>query len=133
MAYGKIPARSYRVDSVLKDFNQPLLLSPMARSVIRGAKYDSRAETTLQSGHCDRRRDLLMTCQAPCRWCCFGGCLTSAGFDLCDRCKKMESDKTLKEDPYLHPGDTVFRSEEQAISKIKPWLPSYNTGFLHSG
>jgi len=41
--------------------------------------------------------------------------------------KKMEADRNLREDPFLHPGDMLF-VPKNALSKIKPFIPSSGIG-----
>jgi hypothetical protein len=39
----------------------------------------------------------------------------------------MESDRDLREDPFLHPGDMLF-VPKNTLSKIKPFIPNANMG-----
>jgi hypothetical protein len=39
----------------------------------------------------------------------------------------MEAKGDLREDPYMHPGDTLFVPKDK-LSKIMPFLPSANMG-----
>jgi polysaccharide biosynthesis/export protein len=123
VAYGKI-LHDPIVSIVLKDFNKPYFIAD--GQIGHPGKYDLRAETTLSQaiaiagGFTDdaKHSQVVLFRRVSDQW------VSTQVIDV----KKMESDKTLKEDPYLHPGDTVFVPKNK-ISKIKPWLPSYNTGF----
>jgi polysaccharide export outer membrane protein len=41
--------------------------------------------------------------------------------------KKMEADRSLREDPFLHPGDMLF-VPKNTLSKIKPFIPNASLG-----
>ncbi len=122
-AYGKI-LHDPIVSIVLKDFNKPYFIAD--GQVGHPGKYDLRAETTLTQaiaiagGFTEdaKHSQVVLFRRVSDEW------VSTQVIDV----KKMEGkDKTLKEDPYLHPGDTVFVPKNR-ISKIKPFLPAYNTG-----
>jgi polysaccharide export outer membrane protein len=123
VAYGKI-LHDPIVSIVLKDFNKPYFIAD--GQIGHPGKYDLRAETTLTEaiaiagGFTEdaKHSQVVLFRRVSDQW------VSTQVIDV----KKMEADKTLKEDPYLHPGDTVFVPKNK-ISKIKPWLPAYNTGF----
>lgn len=121
-AYGKI-LHDPIVSIVMKDFNKPYFIAD--GQVGHPGKYDLRAETTLTQAIAiaggftedSKHSQVVLFRRVSDQW------VSTQVIDV----KKMESDKTLKEDPYLHPGDTVFVPKNR-ISKIKPFLPTYNTG-----
>jgi hypothetical protein len=41
--------------------------------------------------------------------------------------KKMEADHSLREDPFLHPGDMLF-VPKNTLSKVKPFIPNSGVG-----
>jgi polysaccharide export outer membrane protein len=121
-AYSKI-LHDPIVSIVMKDFNKPYFIAD--GQVGHPGKYDLRAETTLTQaiaiagGFTDdaKHSQVVLFRRVSDEW------VSTQVINV----KKMEADKTLKEDPYLHPGDTVFVPKNR-ISKIKPFLPAYNTG-----
>ena len=121
-AYGKI-LHDPIVSIVLKDFNKPYFIAD--GQVGHPGKYDLRADTTLTQAIAiaggftedSKHSQVVLFRRVNDQW------VSTQVIDV----KKMESDKTLKEDPYLHPGDTVFVPKNR-ISKLKPYLPSFNTG-----
>jgi polysaccharide export outer membrane protein len=121
-AYGKI-LHDPIVSIVLKDFNKPYFIAD--GQVGHPGKYDLRADTTLTQAIAiaggftedSKHSQVVLFRRVNDQW------VSTQVIDV----KKMESDKTLKEDPYVHPGDTVFVPKNR-ISKIKPFLPSANAG-----
>jgi polysaccharide export outer membrane protein len=121
-AYSKI-LHDPIVSIVLKDFNKPYFIAD--GQVGHPGKYDLRADTTLSQAIAiaggftedSKHSQVLLFRRVNDQW------VSTQIIDV----KKMQSDKTLKEDPYLHPGDTVFVPKNM-ISKLKPYLPSFNTG-----
>jgi len=121
-AYGNILHEPI-VSIVMKDFNKPYFIAD--GQVGHPGKYDLRAETTLTQAiaiaggftELSKHSQVVLFRRVSDQW------VSTQVIDV----KKMEANKTLKEDPYLHPGDTVFVPQNR-ISKIKPYLPAYNTG-----
>ncbi|MGA8489223.1 MAG: polysaccharide biosynthesis/export family protein [Terriglobales bacterium] len=111
------------ISIVLKDFNKPYFIAD--GQVGHPGKYDLRADTTLTEavaiagGFTDNAKhsQVLLFRRVSDQW------VSTQLFDV----KKMEAKGDLREDPYVHPGDTIFVPKNR-ISKIMPFLPSANTG-----
>ena len=111
------------ISVVLKDFNKPYFIAD--GQLGHPGKYDLRAETTLTQaiaiagGFTDmsKHSQVLLFRRVSDAW------VSTQVFDV----KKMEAKGDLREDPYVHPGDTIFVPKNK-ISKIKPFLPSANMG-----
>ncbi len=111
------------ISIVLKDFNKPYFIAD--GQVGHPGKYDLRAETTLTQaiaiagGFTDssKHSQVLLFRRVSDAW------VSTQVFDV----KKMEAKGDLREDPYMHPGDTIFIPKNK-ISKIMPFLPSANMG-----
>jgi polysaccharide biosynthesis/export protein len=111
------------ISIVLKDFNKPYFIAD--GQVGHPGKYDLRAETTLTQaiaiagGFTDssKHSQVLLFRRVSDAW------VSTQIFDV----KKMEAKGDLREDPYMHPGDTIFIPKNK-ISKIMPFLPSANVG-----
>jgi polysaccharide export outer membrane protein len=121
-AYSKI-LNNPQISVVLKDFQKPYFIAD--GQVARPGKYDLRSDTTLTEaiamagGFLDtaKHSQVVLFRKVDQNW-------TSA--ELID-VKKMESERNLREDPFLHPGDMLFVPKNR-LSKIKPFLPSANMG-----
>jgi polysaccharide export outer membrane protein len=108
---------------VLKDFNKPYFIAD--GQVGHPGKYDLRADTTLTEAIAiaggftedSKHSQVVLYRRVNDQW---------ASAELID-VKKMESDRNLREDPYLHPGDMLFVPKNR-ISKIKGYLPSSGVG-----
>ena len=111
------------ISIVLKDFNKPYFIAD--GQLGHPGKYDLRAETTLTQaiaiagGFTDssKHSQVLLFRRVSDAW------VSTQAFDV----KKMEAKGDLREDPYMHPGDTIFVPKNK-ISKIRPFLPSANIG-----
>jgi polysaccharide biosynthesis/export protein len=111
------------ISIVLKDFNKPYFIAD--GQVGHPGKYDLRAETTLTQaiaiagGFTDssKHSQVLLFRRVSDAW------VSTQVFDV----KKMEAKGDLREDPYMHPGDTIFIPKSK-MSKIKPYLPSTSVG-----
>jgi polysaccharide biosynthesis/export protein len=111
------------ISIVLKDFNKPYFIAD--GQLGHPGKYDLRAETTLTQAiaiaggftESSKHSQVLLFRRVSDAW------VSTQVFDL----KKMEAKGDLREDPYMHPGDTIFVPKNK-ISKIKPFLPSANIG-----
>lgn len=111
------------ISIVLKDFNKPYFIAD--GQVGHPGKYDLRADTTLTQavaiagGFTDsaKHSQVLLFRRVSDAW------VSTQIFDV----KKMEAKGDLREDPYLHPGDTLFVPKNR-ISKIAPFLPGANMG-----
>jgi len=121
-AYGHI-LRDPIISIVLKDFNKPYFIAD--GQVARPGKYDLRAETTLTQAiaiaggftESAKHSQVVLFRRVSPEW------VSASVFDV----KKMEAKRDLREDPYLHPGDTLFIPKNK-LSKIKPFLPSTGMG-----
>jgi polysaccharide export outer membrane protein len=119
-AYSKI-LNDPAISVVLKDFQRPYFIAD--GQVSRPGKYELRAETTLTEaiamagGFLDtaKHSQVVLYRRVDDNW-------TSA--QIVD-VKKMENSHSLREDPFLHPGDMLFVPKNR-LSKIKPFIP--NTG-----
>jgi polysaccharide export outer membrane protein len=125
-AYDKI-LHDPLISITLKDFEKPYFIAD--GQVGKPGKYELRGETTLTEaiamagGFQDsaKHSQVLLFRRVSDQW-------TSAQlFNI----KKMHAEKNLKEDPLLHPGDMVF-VPKNAISKIKPFLPTSSVGTFAS-
>ena len=111
------------ISIVLKDFNKPYFIAD--GQVGHPGKYDLRAETTLTQaiaiagGFTDaaKHSQVVLFRRVSDAW------VSTQVFDI----KKMEAKGDLREDPYMHPGDTLFVPKNR-ISKIAPFLPGANMG-----
>jgi polysaccharide biosynthesis/export protein len=121
-AYAKI-LHDPLISITLKDFEKPYFIAD--GQLGKPGKYELRGDTTLTEaiamagGFQDsaKHSQVLLFRRVSDQW-------TSAQiFNV----KKMHSDKDLKEDPLLHPGDMVFVPKNR-ISKIKPFLPNSSVG-----
>jgi polysaccharide biosynthesis/export protein len=121
-AYAKI-LHDPLISITLKDFEKPYFIAD--GQVGKPGKYELRGDTTLTEaiamagGFQDsaKHSQVLLFRRVSDQW-------TSAQLI---NVKKMESEKNLKEDPLLHPGDMVFVPKNR-ISKIKPFLPTSSVG-----
>jgi len=121
-AYGKI-LHDPIISIVLKDFNKPYFIAD--GQVGHPGKYDLRADTTLTQaiaiagGFTEdaKHSQVLLFRRVSDQW------VSTQIFNV----KEMEAKGILREDPYVHPGDTLF-VPKNLISKIKPFLPSTNVG-----
>jgi polysaccharide export outer membrane protein len=121
-AYSKI-LNDPSISVVLKDFQKPYFIAD--GQVARPGKYDLRGDTTLTAAiamaggftESAKHSQVVLFRRVDSNW-------TSA--ELID-VKKMESEHSLKEDPFLHPGDMLFVPKNR-LSKIKPFLPTANMG-----
>jgi polysaccharide export outer membrane protein len=108
---------------VLKDFNKPYFIAD--GQVGHPGKYDLRADTTLTEAIAiaggftedSKHSQVVLYRRVNDQW---------ASAELID-VKKMENNRNLREDPYLHPGDMLFVPKSR-ISKIKGYLPSSGVG-----
>jgi polysaccharide export outer membrane protein len=121
-AYSKI-LNNPQISVVLKDFQKPYFIAD--GQVARPGKYDLRGDTSLTAaiamagGFTENAKhsQVVLFRKVDENW-------TSA--ELID-VKKMESQRNLREDPFLHPGDMLFVPKNR-LSKIKPFLPTANMG-----
>jgi polysaccharide biosynthesis/export protein len=125
-AYGKI-LHEPLISITLKDFEKPYFIAD--GQVGKPGKYELRGDTTLTEaiamagGFQDsaKHSQVLLFRRVSDQW-------TSAQLI---NVKKMHSEKNLKEDPLLHPGDMVFVPKNR-LSKIKPFLPTSSVGTFAS-
>jgi polysaccharide biosynthesis/export protein len=111
------------ISVVLKDFQRPYFIAD--GQVGHPGKYELRGDTTLTEaiamagGFLDtaKHSQVVLYRRVDDNW-------TSA--QLID-VKKMEADRNLREDPFLHPGDMLF-VPKNTLSKIKPFIPSTGVG-----
>jgi polysaccharide export outer membrane protein len=111
------------ISVVLKDFQRPYFVAD--GQVARPGKYELRGDTTLTEaiamagGFLDtaKHSQVVLYRRVDDNW-------TSAQLI---NVKKMEADRNLREDPFLHPGDMLF-VPKNALSKIKPFIPSSGIG-----
>ena len=121
-AYSKI-LNDPAISVVLKDFQKPYFIAD--GQVARPGKYELRGDTTLTEGiamaggflDTSKHSQVVLYRRVDDNW-------TSAQLI---NVKKMEADRNLREDPFLHPGDMLF-VPKNALSKIKPFIPSANMG-----
>lgn len=120
--YGKI-LNDPAISVVLKDFQRPYFIAD--GQVARPGKYDLRGDTTLTEaiamagGFLDsaKHSQVVLYRRVDDNW-------TSA--QIID-VKKMEAEHSMREDPFLHPGDMLF-VPKNTLSKIKPFIPSSGVG-----
>jgi polysaccharide export outer membrane protein len=120
--YGKI-LNDPAISVVLKDFQKPYFIAD--GQVARPGKYELRGDTTLTEaiamagGFLDtaKHSQVVLYRRVDDNW-------TSAQLI---NVKKMEADRNLREDPFLHPGDMLF-VPKNTLSKIKPFIPSTGVG-----
>lgn len=120
--YGKI-LKDPAISVVLKDFQRPYFIAD--GQVGHPGKYELRGDTTLTEaiamagGFLDtaKHSQVVLYRRVDDNW-------TSAQLI---NVKKMEADRNLREDPFLHPGDMLF-VPKNALSKIKPFIPSTGVG-----
>jgi polysaccharide export outer membrane protein len=120
--YGKI-LKDPAISVVLKDFQRPYFIAD--GQVGHPGKYELRGDTTLTEaiamagGFLDaaKHSQVVLYRRVDDNW-------TSAQLI---NVKKMEADRNLREDPFLHPGDMLF-VPKNTLSKIKPFIPSTGVG-----
>jgi polysaccharide export outer membrane protein len=123
-AYSKI-LNNPIISIVLKDFQQPYFIAD--GQVARPGKYDLRADTTLTEaiaiagGFLDsaKHSQVVLFRRVNDSW------VSAQVINV----KKMESERSLKEDPFLHPGDMLFVPKNR-YSKIKGYLPAPSVGTM---
>jgi len=111
------------ISVVLKDFQRPYFVAD--GQVARPGKYELRGDTTLTEaiamagGFLDsaKHSQVVLYRRVDDNW-------TSA--QIID-VKKMEADHSLREDPFLHPGDMLF-VPKNTLSKVKPFIPNSGVG-----
>jgi polysaccharide export outer membrane protein len=121
-AYNKILINPL-ISVVLKDFEKPYFIAD--GQVGKPGKYELRGETTLTQaiamagGFQDsaKHSQVLLFRRIDNEW------VSAKIFNV----KQMHKDGSLKEDPYLHPGDMLFVPKNR-LSKIKPFLPNATMG-----
>lgn len=123
-AYSKI-LNNPVISITLKDFQRPYFIAD--GQVARPGKYDLRGDTTVTEAiamaggflESSKHSQVLLFRRVDDNW-------TSAKIiDV----KKMESDKSLTEDPFLRPGDMLFVPKNR-FSKIKAFLPTPSVGTM---
>jgi len=120
--YGKI-LKDPAISVVLKDFQRPYFIAD--GQVGHPGKYELRGDTTLTEaiamagGFLDtaKHSQVVLYRRVDDNW-------TSAQLI---NVKKMEADRNLREDPFLHPGDMLF-VPKNTLSKIKPFISSTGVG-----
>jgi len=121
-AYSKI-LNDPIISVVLKDFEKPYFVAD--GQVGKPGKYDLRGDTTLTQaiaiagGFTDsaKHSQVLLFRKVDDQW------MEAKLIDV----KKMEKQGSLKEDPFLHPGDMLF-VPKNAFSKFRQFIPSANMG-----
>jgi len=121
-AYGKI-LNNPNISVVLKDFQKPYFIAD--GQVARPGKYELRADTTLTEavamagGFLDsaKHSQVVLFRRVDDNW---------SSAELID-VKKMQAQRNLREDPFLHPGDMLFVPKNR-LSKVKAFLPNANIG-----
>jgi polysaccharide export outer membrane protein len=121
-AYGKI-LNDPAISVVLKDFQKPYFIAD--GQVSHPGKYELRGDTTLTEAiamaggflESAKHSQVVLYRRVDDTW-------TSAQLI---NVKKMEAERSLREDPFLHPGDMLFVPKNR-LSKIKPFIPSANMG-----
>jgi polysaccharide export outer membrane protein len=121
-AYGKI-LNDPIISVVLKDFEKPYFVAD--GQVGKPGKYDLRGDTTLTQaiaiagGFTDaaKHSQVLLFRKVDDQW------MEAKLIDV----KKMEKNGSLKEDPFLHPGDMLF-VPKNTFSKYKQFIPTANMG-----
>ncbi|MGD0180625.1 MAG: polysaccharide biosynthesis/export family protein [Terriglobales bacterium] len=107
----------------LKDFQKPYFIAD--GQVARPGKYELRGDTTLTEAiamaggflETAKHSQVVLYRRVDDNW-------TSAQLI---NVKKMEADRSLREDPFLHPGDMLF-VPKNTLSKIKPFIPNASLG-----
>lgn len=118
--YGKI-LNDPAISVVLKDFQRPYFIAD--GQVSRPGKYELRGDTTLTEAiamaggflETAKHSQVVLYRRVDDNW---------SSAQIVD-VKKMETSHSLREDPFLHPGDMLFVPKNR-LSKIKPFIP--NTG-----
>jgi polysaccharide biosynthesis/export protein len=121
-AYGKI-LNDPAISVVLKDFQRPYFIAD--GQVSRPGKYELRGDTTLTEAiamaggflESAKHSQVVLYRRVDDNW-------TSA--QIVD-VKKMENNHSLREDPFMHPGDMLFVPKNR-LSKVKPFIPNANVG-----
>jgi len=111
------------ISVVLKDFQKPYFIAD--GQVARPGKYELRGDTTLTEAiamaggflETAKHSQVVLYRRVDDNW-------TSAQLI---NVKKMEADRSLREDPFLHPGDMLF-VPKNTLSKVKPFIPNANIG-----
>jgi polysaccharide export outer membrane protein len=120
--YGKI-LNDPAISVVLKDFQRPYFIAD--GQVSRPGKYELRGDTTLTEAiamaggflETAKHSQVVLYRRVDSNW------LSAQIIDV----KKMENDHSLREDPFMHPGDMLFVPKNK-MSKIKPFLPNTGVG-----
>ena len=123
-AYSKI-LNNPTISIVLKDFQRPYFIAD--GQVSRPGKYDLRGDTTVTEAiamaggflESSKHSQVLLFRRINDNW-------TSAQII---NVKKMEDERSLTEDPFLHPGDMLFVPKNK-FSKIKAFLPTPSVGTM---
>lgn len=121
-AYKKIVSEQI-ITVELKDFEKPYFV--VDGEVGRPGKYDLRGEPTVTQAiaiaggvkETAKHSQVLLFRRVSDGW------VSAQKINL----KQMIAEGNLREDPYLHPGDMLF-VPKNAISKIKPFLPTSSIG-----
>jgi polysaccharide export outer membrane protein len=111
------------ISVVLKDFQKPYFIAD--GQVARPGKYELRGDTTLTEAiamaggflETSKHSQVVLYRRVDDNW-------TSA--QIID-VKKMEANHSLREDPFMHPGDMLF-VPKNTLSKIKPFIPNTGVG-----
>jgi polysaccharide biosynthesis/export protein len=111
------------ISVVLKDFQKPYFIAD--GQVARPGKYELRGDTTLTEAiamaggflETAKHSQVVLYRRVDDNW-------SSAQLI---NVKKMEADRSLREDPFLHPGDMLF-VPKNTLSKVKPFIPNANIG-----
>jgi polysaccharide export outer membrane protein len=120
--YGKI-LNNPAISVVLKDFQRPYFIAD--GQVARPGKYELRGDTTLTEAvamaggflESAKHSQVVLYRRVDDNW-------TSAQLI---NVKKMEAEHSLREDPFMHPGDMLFVPKNK-LSKVKPFIPNSNVG-----
>lgn len=120
--YGKI-LNDPAISVVLKDYQRPYFIAD--GQVARPGKYELRGDTTLTEAiamaggftEFAKHSQVVLYRRVDDNW-------TSAQLI---NVKKMENERSLREDPFLHPGDMLFVPKNR-LSKIKPFIPNSGLG-----
>lgn len=120
--YGKI-LNNPIISVVLRDFQKPYFIAD--GQVARPGKYELRGDITLTEAiamaggflESAKHSQVVLYRRVDDNW-------TSA--QLID-VKKMQAERNLREDPFLHPGDMLFVPKNR-LSKVRSFLPSTNVG-----
>jgi polysaccharide biosynthesis/export protein len=111
------------ISVVLKDFQKPYFIAD--GQVARPGKYELRGDTTLTEAiamaggflETSKHSQVVLYRRVDDNW-------TSA--QIID-VKKMEANHSLREDPFMHPGDMLFVPKNM-LSKVKPFIPNTGVG-----